>query len=257
MRNLRVLILVPAVLAAVPAAAQSTFPESEQYSFRLQGRLWGPGISSEIQSSGRSEGTLIDVVRDLGVEDQSTFEGRLTVQMGLGHKFRLGYTNLRYTGEKRITKEIRFGDTTYPRSTLLVSSLKGSYFSGDYEMDFMKGSSGYLGALVGGKFFDLDAVLSAPERAERDVETVRVPVPVVGLVGQAYYGRFSAGAELSGFTIGPTANFVELYVHGRFEVGSQLGIEAGYRVFHVRGEHSDDILDMTLGGLFFGAEVNF
>ena len=257
MRKVRALILAPVLLAAaVPVAAQ-TFPESEQYSFRLQARLWGPSVSSEVQFSGRSEGTLIDVVRDLGIQDQSTVEGRLTVQLGLGSKIRLGYTNLRYKGERRITREIRFGDTTYPRSTLLASSLKGAYISGDYEMDFMKGSSGYLGAVVGGKFFDLDAVLVAPERGERDVETVRVPVPVVGIVGQGHYGRFSLGGELTGFTIGPTATFVELYTLGRFGVSSHLGIEAGYRIFHVNGQYSNDKLEMTLGGLFFGAELNF
>jgi hypothetical protein len=245
------------LLAATPAAAQLTYPEPEQYSFRLQARLWGPTMSSEVQFSGRQEGTVIDVTRDLAVQDQSTFEVRASVQLGLGHKIRLGYTNLRYSGEKVLTREIRFGDTTYPRGTELHSSLKGAYFSGDYELDFFKGTSGYLGALFGAKLFDIDAVLVAPSRGDRDIESVRVPVPVVGVVGQGYYGRFSAGGELSGFSIGPTANFIEFYVHSHFEISSQLGIEAGYRIFTVHGEHNNDKLDLTLGGLYFGAEVNF
>jgi hypothetical protein len=243
--------------AATPAAAQLSYPDPEQYSFRLQGRLWGPTLSSEVQFSGRQEGTIIDVTRDLAVKDQSTFEVRANVQLGLGHKIRLGYTNLRYSGERVLTREIRFGDTTYPRGTELHSSLKGAYYSGDYELDFFKGSSGYLGACFGAKVFDIDAVLVAPSRGDRDIESVRVPVPVVGVVGQGYYGRFSAGGELSGFSIGPTANFIELYVHTHFEVSSQLGIEAGYRIFTVHGEHSNDRLDLTLGGLYFGAELNF
>jgi hypothetical protein len=257
MRNLRALILIPAVLAAVPAAAQTSFPEAEQYSFRLQARGWAPTLSSELKFSGRSEGTLVDATRDLGIKDQSTFEGKLTVQMGLGSKIRLGYTNLRYAGDRTITREIRFGNTTYARGTQLRSSIKGSYFSGDYEKDFLKGATGYVGGVIGAKFFDVDAVLSAPAKGERDVETVRLPVPVVGVVGQGYYGRFSLGGELTGFTIGPTATFLELYTHGRFALGTQVGIEAGYRVFHLHGEVSDDLLDMTIGGLFFGVEVNF
>ena len=255
-RTLGLFLLVGAG-AASPAAAQLTFPEAEQYSFRLQARLWGPTLSSEVQFSGRQEGTVIDVTRDLAVEDESTFELRASVQLGLGHKIRLGYTPLRYTGEKDLTREIRFGDTTYPRGTNLHSSLKGAYYSGDYEIDLFKGSTGYVGAIFGAKVFDIDAVLVAPNRGDRDVETVRVPVPVVGVVGQAYYSRFSAGAELSGFSIGPTANFIEFYANGRFEISSMLGIEAGYRIFTVHGEHDDDKLDLTLGGLYFGAEVNF
>lgn len=250
-------LVVLLLAAATPAAAQEAYPEPEQYSFRLQGRLWGPSISSEVKFSGRQEGTLIDVTRDLGVKDQSTFEVRASVQLGLGHKIRLGYTHLRYTGERTITREIRFGNTTYPRATVLHTSLKGAYYSGDYELDFFKGSSGYVGAIFGAKLFDLDAVLVAPNRGDRDVETARVPVPVVGVVGQGYYGRFSAGAELSGFTIGPTANFVELYINSHFELTTQIGIEAGYRVFSVHGEHDDDRFDLSLGGLYFGAEINF
>jgi hypothetical protein len=246
-------LLLPAALGR----AQNMVPEPEQYSVRLQGRLWGPTLSSEVVFSGRQTGSTIDVVRDLGVQDKSTFEVRLNVQFGLGHKIRLGYTNLDYDGDKVITREIIFGDTTYSRATRLVSSLKGGYYAGDYELDFVKGSGGYVGAVLGAKVFDVDAVLVAPNTGSRDAQSVRVPVPIVGVVGQGYYGRFGAGAELTGFSIGSTANFVELYLNSHFALANQIGVEAGYRYFSVHGEHSDDKLDLRLGGLYFGVEINF
>jgi hypothetical protein len=244
-------------VVATKAHAQTEPPQPEQYSARLQARLWGPGLASQIQMSGSQTGTLVDVPEDLNVGDKGTFEIRANVQLGLGHKIRLGFTNIDYDGDTQSKKEIKFGDTTYPRFTHLVSSLKGSYFSGDYEWDFTKGQYGYVGACFGAKVFDVDGVLVAPERLDRDVETIRVPVPVLGLVTQGYAGRFSAGAELSAFTIGSTANFVELYLNTHVELTPQLGVEAGYRYFKIHGEHSNDLIDMRLSGLYFGAEVNF
>ena len=242
---------------AAPIAAQTEAPEPEQYSVRLQARLWAPGLASEMQMSGSQVGTVIDVTEDLGVEDKTTFEVRAALQLGLGHKIRLGYTKIDYDGDQQIPHEIKFGDTTYPRFTRLVTSLKGSYFAGDYEWDFAKGQHGFVGAVFGAKVFDMDGVLVAPDRNERDVETVRVPVPVLGLVGQGYYGRFSAGGELSAFSIGKTANFLEFYLNTHFALTPQIGIEGGYRFLTLHGEHSNDMIDMKLNGLYAGLEVNF
>ena len=258
MRLLRSFLPIAVIAVLSPRLhAQTNPPESEQYTVRLQGRLWGPGLAAQMQMTGSEMGTLIDVPKDLAVEDKSTFEVRGTVQLGLGHKIRLGFTNLDYDGDTQITKEIKFGDTVYPRFTHLVTSLKGSYYSGDYEWDFAKGEYGFFGACVGAKVFDVDGLLVAPDRSDRDVETIRVPVPVLGVMGQGYYGRFSAGAELSAFTIGPTANFLELYINTHVALTPQIGVEAGYRYFKIHGEHSNDLIDMKLSGLYLGAEVNF
>jgi hypothetical protein len=243
--------------SAAPIAAQIEAPEPEQYSVRLQGRLWAPGLAAEMQMSGSQTGTIIDVPEDLGVEDKTTFEVRAALQLSPGHKIRLGYTKIDYDGDEQIDHEIKFGDTTYPRFTRLVTSLKGSYFAGDYEWDFVKGGQGFVGAIFGAKVFDMDGVLVAPDRNERDVETVRVPVPVLGLVAQGYYSRFSAGAELSAFSIGKTANFLEFYVNTHFAITPQIGVEGGYRFLKIHGEHSKDMIDMKLNGLYAGLEVNF
>jgi hypothetical protein len=258
MRNLRVLLSIATIAALAPLArAQSVLPEAEQYSVRLEGRLWGPGLSAEMQMSGSQTGTVIDVPNDLAVGDKSTYQLRLNVQLGTGHKLRFNYTKLDYDGDTQIKKEIKFGDTTYPRFTHLVSSLKGSYYSGDYEWDLAKGQYGYFGLCFGAKVFDVDGLLVAPERGDRDVETFRVPVPVLGVVTEGYYGRFGVGGELTAFTIGKTANFVELDLNTHFALTGQLGVVGGFRFFKIHGEHSNDMLDMKLSGLYFGAEVNF
>jgi len=256
MRKVWILAFGLLVSSAALTGAQD-IPGAEQYTFRIEGAIWGPSLASELQVTGNVQGTLIDVPKDLAVADKGTYEGRLTLQLGVGHKVRLGYTKIDYDGNTQINREIRFQDTVYPRFTRLATSLKGSYFSGDYQWDLFKGSRGYFGALVGGKLFDIDAALAAPERGDRDLQTLRVPVPVVGVVGRAYYGRFSGSGELEGFTIGKRASLIEFALGTHFNVSDHLGVQFGYRFMRVHGEYSNDLVTMRLSGLKFGGEISF
>jgi hypothetical protein len=256
MRNVCVLVVL-AIIPFAPRAGAQGVPEPEQFSLRLEGRLWGPSLSAELQATASQPGTLIDIPKDLGVGDKSTFEVRATVQLGIGHKIRVGYTQLDYDGDIRLNRQIRFEETVYPRFTRVVTSLKGSYFAGDYEWDFTKGTYGYVGALFGAKFFDFDALLAAPEQGDRDVETLRIPVPVVGLVARGYYSRFSVSGELTGFTIGSRANFTELHLGTHFDVTKNVGLQFGYRLLKIHGEQSNDLIDMRLSGLQFGGQFSF
>jgi hypothetical protein len=256
MRRVSILAAGLLVSSAVLALAQDV-PGPEQYTVRIEGAIWGPSLASELQVTGNVQGTLIDVPKDLGVADKGTYEGRLTLQLGVGHKVRLGYTNIDYDGNTPINREIRFQDTIYPRFTRLVTSQKGSYFSGDYQWDITKGAHGYFGPLIGGKFFDTDATLVAPERGDRDVQTLRVPVPVVGVAGRGYYGRFSGSGELEGFTIGKRGSLIEFAMAAHFNVSDHLGVQFGYRFMRVHGEYSNDLVTMRLSGLKFGGEISF
>jgi hypothetical protein len=246
-----------ALFSSVALLSAQDVPGAEQYTVRLEGAIWGPSLASELQVTGNVQGTLIDVPKDLAVADKGTYEGRLTLQLGVGHKVRLGYTKIDYDGNTQINREIRFQDTVYPRFTRLVTSLKGSYFSGEYQWDIFKGSRGYFGPLVGAKFFDLDAALVAPERGDRDLQTLRVPVPVVGVAGRGYYGRFSFSGEAGGFTIGKKANLIEFAMGTHFNVSDHLGVQFGYRFMRIHGEYSNDLVTMRLSGLKFGGEISF
>jgi hypothetical protein len=254
----RVWILAGAALfSSAPLVSAQDVPGPEQYTLRIEGGLWGPSLASKLQVSGNVTGSLIDVPKDLDVGDKSTYEGRLSIQLGTAHKVRLAYTNLDYDGNTQITKEVRFQDTVYPRFTHLVTSIKGSYFAADYQWDFKKGKYGYVGGLFGAKAFDVDAALVAPERGDRDIETVRLPIPILGMAARGYYGRFSASGELSGLTIGKRAHFLELMMAGHLDISDHLGVKLGYRLLKMHGEQSDDLIDIRLSGLNFGAAINF
>jgi hypothetical protein len=237
----------------------SEYPPQEQYAFRAEYREFRPELNGEAQkSSGGLEGTLLDLQRDLGlgVENERTFEVRATIQFKRGHKIRGSYTPLDYEGDLPARAEFNYGNTTFQRLDRIVTSLKGGYYSGSYEWDLFKGPRGYLGALVGVKVFDLDAVVLAPDQGLRETDTLRAPVPVLGAVGRVYAGRVSLEGEFSGLSIGSKGSLYEFETSARVHLSDRLAIQGGYRRLSVNAQDGDDEGNIKLGGWQFGLEIS-
>jgi hypothetical protein len=255
----RILYAVLLIASASLAEAQSLVPDAEQYHVRLEVRRWQAGLDSEIQMSSGDDptGTLIDVKKDLGVEDHGSFEFRAAVQLGLGKKLRFGFTPLNYKGDKRIERQFRFESTVYNVNTRVVTAVKGTRYTGEFEWDLFHGEKGYLGLLIGVKAFDGNTLLVAPELGAREAEGIQVPVPVVGLATRIYAGQVSVSAEASGLTIGDRGNLYELDLGLHVDVVDHLGVGLGFRLLSMHGEHDRDVIDFKLSGLYLGADVNF
>jgi hypothetical protein len=244
-----------------PAVAQAQiedYPSQEKYHLRVEYREFRPGLDAEIvHGSADKEGTPLDLTRDLGVEDERTFEVRGAIQFKLGHKLRGSYTPLDYDGEmEESRKNFTYGDTDFARFDRVVSSFKGAYYAVSYEWDFVRGSRGYLGALLGARLLDMDSVVAAPERGQREVDTVRTPVPALGLAGRAYAGRLSIEGEFSGFSMGNRGSVWEFEASGRMHVSDRLAVQGGYRRLSIQGEDGRDTGDIKIQGWQFGLELS-
>src|SRR5262249_9634786 len=148
------------------------------------------------------EGTLIDLDDDLGIADKRTFDVRATLQIKKGRKLRGSYTPFDYHGDMPATRTFTYGSTRFIRNERVVSSMKGGYYSGDLEWDFVRTSHGFLGAVLGAKFVDMDAIVVSPAQGSREVDTLRVPIPVIGVATRFYARRFSFEGEITGLTAG-------------------------------------------------------
>lgn len=261
--NLRGIAPTAAFVAGLSRAvgAQTFAPEGpsqEHYSIRLEYREFRPELAGTVQkSSGTQAGTLVDVRKDLGFDvEKRTFEVRAALQFKRGHKLRGSYTPLDYEGDLLAPRDFTYGNTTYERFTRVVSSLKGGYYSGAYEWDVIKGSRGYLGALVGAKFFDLDSVVVSPEQGRRETDTLRAPIPVLGVTGRVYVGRVSLEAEFSGLTVGSKGSLYEFETSVRLHLSDRLAAEGGYKRLSINAKDGNDQGDLLLSGWQFGLEVS-
>jgi len=251
-----VLALTLAGLSAL-AAAQEALPPPEHFGLRLEYREYRPTFTGDIRkSTGSRVGTLVDLVDDLGIEDQRTFEVRGTIQFRLGHRLRGSYTPLEYDGDTEAGRDFKYGDTDFDRFDRVRTTIRGGYYSGMYEWDFVKGPRGYLGGLLGAKFFDIDSTLVEVEKNEREQDTTRAPIPVLGVTARVYAGRVSLEGEIAGMTIGKRGSLWEFDTSLRVHLSDRLAAQGGYRRLSLRAEESDDEGDLLFSGFTFGLEIS-
>jgi hypothetical protein len=234
------------------------YPPQERYVLRIEYREFRPSLTGEVlHGSGDIEGTLVDLTDDLGIEDERTFEVRTAIQLRRGHKVRLSYTPLDYAGEvPEARRDFTYGGTEYRRFDRVASSFKGGYYGASYEWDFIKGPRGYLGAVLGARLLDIDAVVAAPDKGLREVDTLRTPAPALGLASRLYAGRLSIEGEVVGFSLGDRGSLWEFEGSGRVHVSDRLAVMGGYRRIKIQGEDGADTGDITVKGWQFGLELS-
>jgi len=244
-------------LAGVATAQQQDVPGPERYGLRASYSWFFPTLDAELQKGGDTRaGTLLNVADNLGVLNERTWEVRADIQFSRGNKLRGSYTRLRLDGDTNADGRYVFGNTTFERFTRVVTTFRGGYYTSEIEHDFIRRSGGVLGGLAGAKYLDLDTVLVAPDGGQREIETVRVVVPSIGIVGRAYFGRVSAGAEVSGLSIGKRGSGYELYVNAQIHISDRLAITGGYRVFSMKKESDQEFIRFQNRGGYAGVELS-
>jgi hypothetical protein len=247
------------LLLALPVAAgaQEALPNPEQYRIRVEYREYRPSLTGTFQlGNGETAGTEVDLEDDLGITDQRSYEIHGAIQFRPGHKLRVSYTSVDYDADMpEIPRSITVGDTRFERFSNVVSSAKGAFYTAEYEWDVVKGPRGYLGALLGAKALDMDWLMLSPP-SQRETDTLRSIVPIIGAAGRIYAGRVSLDGEISGMSAGSLGSTFEAQTSARVNLSDRLAIQGGYRLIKFKGEQGLDSGNMRMSGFNFGVELS-
>ena len=250
-------LIALSLAGAASAQDSSSLPPAEKYGLRLQYREFRPSLTGEAQKgSADKDGTVVDVMDDLGLADKRTFDVRGTVQFKKGWKLRGSYTPFDYKGDTEVNTTFDYGETRFVRFERVVTTMKGSYYSVDLEWDFIKGPHGFLGAVVGAKLFDVDAALVNVSVNSRELDTITTPIPVIGVATRLYSGRFSVEGEISGLSVGSRGSALEAEGSVRVHVSDRLAAMGGYRYLSLDGKDGRDQVKLKLKGWQFGLELS-
>jgi hypothetical protein len=255
-RTLLLATLVAGCAAASPA--QNDTAPAEQYKLRVEYLYWSPQPAGQLQKGvSEIEGTLVDVREDLGFVEHAASPIRGALRLGRGVKLRGSWSPIDFKGEATASSLIVYGTTIVFPAQRIASSLKGHYVTAEIGWDFLQRPQGFLGLLVGVKYFDVDTLFLNVDTGDRVVETERLPIPTVGLASRVYLTRhLSVEGELSGLTLGDRGHVFELLAAARLHLGKHLAATGGYRRLVLEGRDGRDYLRVDLGTWTFGAEIS-
>jgi hypothetical protein len=246
------------LVAPAPALAQSWLRPEEDYALRLEYLWWSPQPRGELQKGlGDSVGTLLDIETALGVESGRAHDLHGAIRLGGSWKLVGGWSPLDFQGDTLAPFPFVYGTLTARGGDRVLTSLKGHYLTGALQWDFMSNRGGFLGGLVGLKYFDVDAVMVNADTSERVAEGERLPIPVLGLAGRAYFEDwFSLEGQISGITIGSRGHLWEWLLALRVHFNPHLAATGGYHRISIEGRDDRDFFNLRLGQWTFGVEIS-
>lgn len=267
-------LLTAALLLPATARAQYGAPEladtaiGEKYWVEVTGNLWNPDLSGLISSEqfGRA-GTEIDFASDLGYTTTRFRDLRIVLRPTKKAKFRINYTPIKYEAETTFARDIEFNGLLYRVGVPIESSFQWNVWRFGYEYDFLYMSRGFIGALADVRYTRMDARLAtnSPAISPRldEFTTVKAPLPAIGVVGRVYpLPALAVNFELSGMKVPDVdpkyqGNYLEWDLNGTYNITNNVGFSMGWRRQNTFLMIEQDLGDLKLQGLWFGAVLRY
>jgi len=266
MKKLLIAVFLSIAILAIFLPYSIVFAEEgvgDKFILELEGRYWIPKLSANLKLSDYNTmgveilGTDINIKNDLGIKDENFFSGRLILQITKRNKIRFSYLPIRYEGEKSVTQSVSFGGTTYTAGTTVKTELKADIYDLTYELDALKWDVGFIGIIVGVKYFDLYGKLEAAGVSEEGKG--QAPIPVIGLAGRIYPIKYiNLSGEITGLSVGK-ASIYDAEAALNVNPIKYVGISGGYRIirFSAEGDNDKDKATLRLHGPFIALMVRF
>lgn len=258
-------------VVATPAEAQygryrpTTDPATgERYNVELAYGLWNP--SPDLQVSGESlgiPGTTIDLVNDLGIAKKKFGEFRLVLRPAKKHKFRIGYTPIKYSVDDTILhRTITFNGQNFAVGLPINAEANWKVWRLGYEYDFVSRDRGFVGAIVEAKYTKADFDLASP--ATTEFASAKAPIPALGIIGRGYLarnvsltGEFTLFRLLNRDTDSYKGSYYDFDFYGTLNFTNNVGVQAGYRSLDVSYTVKEDFGSMTLRGYYVMGVLRF
>jgi len=228
----------------------------------VRGYYWFPGFKADMKSdSAGLSGTDVNLKDNLDVGTEAFPSVEVFGGLGRSH-LGLTYTPIAYSGSTRLAIPINFDGKTFAAGTNVDTDLKLRMLDLEYRFtalnmeNIMAGFS--LDAIGQIKYIDGEAKIAAPALGVEGKQSIRLPIPMVG-VG-AHVGLLlnilEARAKITG--IGYSGNYLyEALADLSWTPFPLLDIHAGYKVIRVHLDRNDLFLNADFAGPYLALTVSF
>ncbi len=143
------------------AKAESLAPITQTLHIDLGVFLMSTDTTVRVDGSAGSPGTDIDLDRDFNFQDQDRFRIDGYWRFAKRHKVRFMYFDSSSSSDKKLTKDIHFGDTTFPVNASAHLGFETQIIEAAYEYSFVQNDVFDLAASIGLHNISISTELSA------------------------------------------------------------------------------------------------
>jgi hypothetical protein len=217
--------------------------------------VWAPSLSGHIYDDAGNNASL----GDLGLDStEVVLVPRALLSLG-GVGFIFDGWQFKTSGDGIIDQTFTFGGIDFTvneevHSDVDITNIRGIFMVPVISTDFLR-----IALLGGISYYDFNATVTGALSGTGSVHAP-VPVPILGVLGQAKLGPLLVEAEFSGLTFDYgdyNIDYLDFQVSVGMTVFKILAVRAGYRMVYINGTIEGYDVDMTLDGFFIGGSLNF
>lgn len=230
--------------------------------FGLRAYYWFPTLSGHIRvDEDVILGTKLDLVDDLGIDNESFTVGEIFAGFG-GHHIAFAFSQAEYKGRNVLDRDINFNGVTYQGTDTITSNLRYTTYDLMYQYDLMNLENvlaGFSLGLVGRvKVLDGSVRLQSATTGLEESKDFIAPIPMLGL--NLHVGLIADLLEAR--ALGTGIGYADAKVFdGQAEVSLTplpfLGIHGGYRIFFIDVNRDDVDFNYDTSGPYLGVTVKF
>lgn len=254
MKRFLILMAVLSLTAAVPAHALPGVGAG------ARGMYWFPDLTGTVQTFDPViGGTEFDVKDDVGIGDENFPSGEAFLRLSR-FTFRVGYTPVKFDGNRQLTREIRFGDQIFNVNENVVSRLDLKMIDGEVQFDLLRPDVAAVafnvGLIVKVKYVDGEVELRSATTAE--TRDFKAPIPMVGAAAGVGFLKdmVRADARVTGIAYSGHHLF-EGDAFASYAPIPFFRIQGGYRIIDLKIDEDDIEASLTLKGPYVGAQLSF
>lgn len=255
---MRRILQVVTVAAGVLLVAGSAFAASG-FEVGARGAYWFPKLTGGAQTNATGD-TRFDFKDTLGVKDENIPFGEAYLRLG-NTTVRVGYTQLKFDGNKQLTQTVIFNGTTYSASDNVISSLDMKMLDGEVEYDFLRpdvGIAGFnFGLILKVKYVDGKVELRSASQGST-IKDFKAPIPMIGAAVGAGFFKDMVRVDARAGGIAYSGNHLyDADAYASFAPLPFVRIQGGYRYIDLKIDKDDTLASFKLSGPYVGAQLSF
>ncbi len=266
-------LLLFAGLSATSFSQKVEHEDFDNYKLRIDGTWYYAEPSGYLQgtTAGGTNVPQIDLQKDLGLPDYSTFAGKLDWKFTrknhlylLGSPFNMSHSTV-------LVRTFTFQGQTFTAGLQSSSTLNTTFIAPGYQYDFIRRKRGHLGLALQMDLFNSKATISAAAQVVGGVNhpavsasgSLLAPMPVAGPDFRFYLTdspKLFVQGNLFGMYLFGYGNFISSSGSVGFNVAKHLAVIGGYELAsHLEVNNASDRIGFhfTQKGALAGLEASF